>query len=272
MSELKRNITVVSTGSSKAKAIESSALNWSALQTELSKNGVTHSGMKAVIGKSKVNLENPDAILPDDDFTLFLFPTRTKSGATYTAAQIAAMPYSEIRGAIKAAIESDPTGAKSHFNVDKNYTIKSTDDLKALLTSYKPKGGKAAPATKEVAGVVDSVKNKAKAAPAPSTPAARPASSVPTRTKATLKEEPTKGSTTVASALDTDEKRIDFIIELIGDMTKPNSAQKNEAISAIASLRANSEVKGKSSVEVDTNELMKEARQIARGLQGIASI
>lgn len=266
----KKTITVVSTGSSKAKAIETGALNWGDLQKELTNNGVTHSGMKAVIGKSKLNLESPDAILPDDSFTLFLFPTRTKSGAGYTAAQIAAMPFKDVRAAIKSAIDADASAA-DHFNSGgKNYTNKSTDELKKLLTSYKPKVSKSAPAAKEVASVVGAVKEKAKSAPVPSTPATKATSSTPVRTKATPKEEP-KASVNVATALDTDEKRIEFIIELIGDMDKPSQADKNEAISAIASLRANSEVKGKATVQVDTDELMREARNIAKGLSGIQS-
>lgn len=261
MSEIKKTITVVSTGSRTGKVLETSVVNWSALQTELSKLGVNHSGMKAVIGKSKVNLENPEAILPDEDFTLFLYPIRTKSGAVYTPAQIASMSYGEVRAAIKLAIEADPEGGKAHFNVDKNYTVKSTNEIKALLTSYKSKTEKPAKATEVAKEVVKT----------PSVPAAKDKSSTPTRSKLTAKEEVKSTSTSVATNLDTDEKRVDFIIELINDMTKATQSQKNEAIASIAGLVASPEVKGKgsSSKSLDMDSLMREANDIKRGLSGV---
>jgi hypothetical protein len=40
--------------------------------------------MKVVVRETKVTLENDDALLPEGDFTLFLFPEKVKSGAIDT--------------------------------------------------------------------------------------------------------------------------------------------------------------------------------------------
>ena len=123
-----RVVRVFSTRS--RKKIDSSAETWKQLKEDLRANDVPFSGMKAAIGKSKLSLEHPDAQLPTGDFVLYLMPKKTKSGQ-----EVEDMKYSELRSTIKGLVDQSPN-AKAHFNNEKNYTNKKTDDLKQLLREW----------------------------------------------------------------------------------------------------------------------------------------
>lgn len=262
---MSRKITVYTTGSGVGKVIETSSVNWGQLKAELGKEGVGTSSMKAVIGKTKTNLEHSEAIIPDEDFTLFLFPEKTRSGApVYTDAQIKAMSFSEIRAALKVISGESEATFKAHFNVGKNYTTKTTDEIKALLISYQAKNapkGKAKTATESLP----------KAAPKAEAVKAPIKSDKPARIKREVVQEGAATEVPTPTFKNDDEK-INFIIDLISGMTSPISDQKDRAISAIASLKAGSEVKGVKSTSftiIDNASLGREAEQIARGLSGI---
>lgn len=264
---MSRKITVYTTGSGVGKVIETDTVNWGQLKTELGKNGVSYNNMKAVVGKTKTNLEHPEAALPDEDFILFLFPEKTRSGATYTATQIANMPYKELREVLKGLSTEDEASFKAHFNGDgKNYTVKSTDTLKALLASYKSK-----PAAKssKIADVVSSI-SKSKAVAKPNA-VVTTKSDKPVRIKReTIEEEAPKGN--VIPSFKNDDEKTNFIIDLINGMTSPTSEQKDKAISAIAVLKAGSEVKGNKSssfTTIDNDSLRREAEQIRRNISGV---
>jgi hypothetical protein len=92
-------------------------------------NNISYSGMKCVVGETKLTVEHDQAILPDGDFTLFIMPVKTKSGS---------LSRPEAYAAVKAHIERDGDKARNHFNSNKNYTNKSTDMINALLDSYSP--------------------------------------------------------------------------------------------------------------------------------------
>lgn len=263
-----RKITVFSTAGRSGKVIETDSLNWGALQTDLKSQGVSFSGMKAVVGKTRVNLEHSEAVLPDEDFTLFLFPEKTKSGAGLTAAQVEAMPYADLRSTLKDLAAADGERFKEHFNKDKNYTTKSTGDLKSLLISYDSGSSKRS-SSKGIAST------KAEANPKTSLPeksAKTATKEIKTNSDKPARVERKAAETSSNSDLDlnTDEKKVNFIIELIEKMGKPTNLQKEEAISAIASLRAGSEVRGsRGSTSIDTNSLSREADEIRKGLSGV---
>lgn len=256
-----RKITVYNTGGKQGKVIETSSLNWADLQKDLSANGVSYSGMKAVIGKTKTNLEHKDAVLPGEDFTLFLFPEKTRSGAGKTAAQIEGMSFGEVRAEIKAIFEKDGDKAKDHFNKDKNYTNKSTAEIKQLLVTYSgAKGAAKAPAKTEVAKATTSAK---------ALPAGKASSTKPARVERKAVPE-AKPEVTSASELKTDEQKIDFMVNLIEGLDAPSEFAKAEAVEAICQLRATGEVKGKKTVgSIDTVSLDAEAAEIRKGLSGV---
>jgi hypothetical protein len=121
------------------KEIETSAQDWGGLQQELKRNGISYSGMKSVIGETKHTLEVDSAGIPQTDFTLFLMPVKTKSGICADC-DPDVMSYKELRGSIKDILDGDET-AKSHFNSNgKNYTTKSTVDLRELYRVWVSAG------------------------------------------------------------------------------------------------------------------------------------
>lgn len=123
------NVKVFSTQMGE-KQVDANVSTWGELKDVLSNNGISYSGMKAVIGETKVTLESSSAQLPEGDFTLFLMPKKTKSGVDHSG-----LGYREIRARIKDILEENPD-AKDHFNQGRNYTTKSTSDLRSLLEEY----------------------------------------------------------------------------------------------------------------------------------------
>ena len=77
-----RTIKVFSTETSSLKELQSSATTWGELKTELKAANIDPSNMKGMIKESKTTLEHEGGVLPTDSFTLFLTPTKVKSGCT----------------------------------------------------------------------------------------------------------------------------------------------------------------------------------------------
>jgi hypothetical protein len=113
------------------KEVETGATTWGELQTDLKKSGISFSKMKAVIGENKLTLEADGAMLPAQGFTLFLMNKKTKAGAN-----VSALSYKQLRKTISVILQKDGEAAKEYFNEGKNYTTKSTDILRDLLSSY----------------------------------------------------------------------------------------------------------------------------------------
>ena len=73
-----RKVTVWSTQERSTQTIETSAKTWGELKNELSNVGNT----RAVIRETRNTLESGQAELPNQDFTLFLYPEKVRSGRT----------------------------------------------------------------------------------------------------------------------------------------------------------------------------------------------
>jgi len=125
---MEREIKVFSTLT--RKRLNSSATTWSELQAELKNESIKFENMKAAVGKSKISLEYPGAQLPAEGFTLYLMPTKTKSGL-----DVENMSYSAIRAAIRQLVTTSEN-AHNHFNDERNYTNKKADELRSLLASW----------------------------------------------------------------------------------------------------------------------------------------
>tara|TARA_R110002096_G_scaffold126982_3_gene274379 strand:- start:36386 stop:37120 length:735 start_codon:yes stop_codon:yes gene_type:complete len=117
------------------KKLDTDASTWGELQTHLRKEGVRFENMKVAIGKSKLMLEHPQAELPAEPFTLYLMPTKTKSGG-YTKEDIEDMSYDELRDAVRNLVMVDGENADNHFNGEIHYTHKKKDALQTLLTDW----------------------------------------------------------------------------------------------------------------------------------------
>lgn len=144
-----RKVKVYSTATG-LKVIESSATTWGELQADLDNNNVSYSGMNVVENVNNSNLTLDEAKLPESDFVLMLTPKKTKSGAD--------LPYKEVRAKIQQIIAEYGDEAKAHFNVGKNYTMKSTADLNALYNSWTGGSTPVVETKKSVAAPVKSAK------------------------------------------------------------------------------------------------------------------
>ena len=62
--------------------IETNVTTLAELKPLLSQRGIDYAGMKMLIGETRNELSQDEAILPEGDFKLYLMPVKTKSGGT----------------------------------------------------------------------------------------------------------------------------------------------------------------------------------------------
>ena len=113
------------------KKFDTDVQTWGELKRILSSNDISYSGMTAALSGSKLSLEHNDAELPTDNFVLYLMPNKVKSGIN-----IDTFSYMDLRVAIQGIIESTGDAAKNFFNSSKNYTRKTTEELRSLLKQW----------------------------------------------------------------------------------------------------------------------------------------
>lgn len=147
-----REITIYATRGGKTEKILTDVTTWGALRPLVRKAGYDVDGLLAAESFTKHDLVNDLALLPVENFRLFLRPKQTKSGAE--------MSYKELRASISEFIQRDGDKAKNHFNSGKNYTTKGTEELRSLYNGYK--GNKGAKASAPVKEVVQRVKEVVK--------------------------------------------------------------------------------------------------------------
>ena len=130
MSTIKNVKIISSTGKGKVE-LRSSSESWGELKTDLTESEVSFNGMSATIGETRNTLSMDSSALPKGDFTLFLTPNRTKSGAETADG----LSYWVLRSTIQSILGKDDK-AGYHFNKDRSYTNKSTVELRELLDDY----------------------------------------------------------------------------------------------------------------------------------------
>lgn len=96
--------------------------------------GYNIDNMRAIESIRRGILENPKAIMPDQDFNLHLYPNKTKGGAPNRKS---------ITESIKKHIAGHGEKAKNFFNKDKSYTNKPTEELNGLLNRWERRNGPA---------------------------------------------------------------------------------------------------------------------------------
>ena len=125
---MNRKVTVYSTMGKKNTSFVCEGNTFNDLKKVMRGLDIKHNGMKAVVGETRVTLESANAIIPDTDFTLFLMPIKTKSGASVRK---------EIMLKIKELRVKNPDAVKKHFTYQgRNVTQISTDKLEELFASY----------------------------------------------------------------------------------------------------------------------------------------
>lgn len=136
-----RVITIYATRGGQMKKITTDAQTWGDLQPLVRKEGFDLSSLLAAESVNKSDLVNDLAVLPAQDFRLFLRPKQTKSGATPDRKECFAI--------IKEHIANNPAD-KPKFTIDgKNMTQLSTPVVQELVAKYCKKSKKAS-ATAEV--------------------------------------------------------------------------------------------------------------------------
>ena len=145
----KRIITIYSTKGAKKAKIETEANTWAELKPLIAKEGYDLNSLHATENVNKTDLVNEAAVLPATEFTVFLRPKQTKSGA----GRADGLAYKDIRDMIKGDIESYPDAGKEHYNQGKNYTTKSTDELRDLANTFIAPAGDAKAEEKKPAEV-----------------------------------------------------------------------------------------------------------------------
>lgn len=111
---MSRIITVFSTETNEKKEITTTASTWGALKTELSAQGLSTSNMKGMVKETKTTLESDGAILPTTPFTLFITPTKVKSGIPSGPIKKAVVKKAPAKKApIKAAVAKKAAPSKN---------------------------------------------------------------------------------------------------------------------------------------------------------------
>lgn len=149
-----RVITIYATRGGQMKKITTDAQTWGDLQPLVRKEGFDLSSLLAAESVNKSDLVNDLAVLPAQDFRLFLRPKQTKSGATPDRKECFAI--------IKAHIANNPAD-KSKFTIDgKNMTQLSTSVVQELVAKYctSKKAAKASAKAEEVGTQEAPIKEK----------------------------------------------------------------------------------------------------------------
>lgn len=79
-----RRVSVMTSASNSAKRFETNARTWGDLKPEIERQGLSLSGVEALLRPGNVTLSRNDAELPDEDFKVFLIPTKNKAGDNLT--------------------------------------------------------------------------------------------------------------------------------------------------------------------------------------------
>lgn len=75
-----REVVVISTQSNGLNRVQTDASNYGQLQESLAEAGISVTGMKATVKGQDVELSSKSASIPSGAFTLFLSPSKVKSG------------------------------------------------------------------------------------------------------------------------------------------------------------------------------------------------
>jgi hypothetical protein len=132
-----RVITIYSTKGG-MKEITTTATTWGELKPQVEKAGYDLRNLAATCGNTRNSLDRDDAILQTGDYTIFLRPVKTKSGATLKADA----KRSDVNAVVKEMTEKHGEDFRTHINSKGNWTRVTTPEIVELVNSYKPSGKK----------------------------------------------------------------------------------------------------------------------------------
>ena len=113
--------------------IETEAKTWGEIESQVEQIVGSLDNLVATENKNKTTLAHRDAILPEEDFKIFLRPSKTKSGISTVD-----MSFKDLR----KFIESQGQPCKTFLNLaakdfGKNWTQLTTQELQYFLGEYK---------------------------------------------------------------------------------------------------------------------------------------
>jgi soluble cytochrome b562 len=158
-----RQVTLFYTQSNERKTLNSTAQTWGELSNEI---GESFAKSKVVLQESRLTLENTEAQLPAEPFTLFVFPRQSKAGMGVTKVNKGnyhKADFSPLRTFAKKITGSAPNGKQACLDaLDKHYgktsaPAKAAPAKKAAKASVK----KAAPKASAKAATKPTPKAKA---------------------------------------------------------------------------------------------------------------
>lgn len=120
-----RTITVYSTKNTTVKRYETETTSWEEFRNMLINDGYDLHNLQATENVNRTTLLNLDAVLPNQDFVLFLRPVETKQGA---------MTRKEIYEKINADADLKQF-VKDRITAD-NYTRVPSEELEMLINDY----------------------------------------------------------------------------------------------------------------------------------------
>jgi hypothetical protein len=87
-----RKVTVFQMGTNDRVEFNTSASTWGEIKRECSAIGSMATGdLKAVVKQTKVTLDHNEAVVPDQDVTIYLVPNKNKSGNEMSEAELTAL-------------------------------------------------------------------------------------------------------------------------------------------------------------------------------------
>ena len=127
-----RKITVYSTKGKSNAEITTNVTTWGELKPLLAEEGYDLNSLNATENINRTDLINTGASLPEGEFTLFLRPVKTKSGADLN---LEAASFRELREAIKNFTPEAKEGFLASLG-GRNYTQMSTEVLREALREF----------------------------------------------------------------------------------------------------------------------------------------
>jgi len=136
-----RVITIFSSRGDKTAKIETDATTWGVLRGLIREKGYEVDKLHASENIGKTTLEHEGAVLPEGNFTIFMRPKQTKSGAKKRAD---GMKLADLKKTAKEDIAAFPNMGKAHYGA---YSTLKAEPHTELVNSFKGSAAKEKAAT-----------------------------------------------------------------------------------------------------------------------------
>lgn len=123
---IERIIKVIPTDGGRVIPISTSATTWEEFKSEIRNHNISTNNIIGVNGMTDVEYKLGTAKLPNEPFTIMLMAEKIDSGAS---------DYARLRAEVKSLVDMNDEAA-AFFNNGRNYTNRSTEDLRQKLHEW----------------------------------------------------------------------------------------------------------------------------------------